>query len=84
MSRQVEQINTGEDDEEATEQRDRADGIGGIESLEENKRGTDRGGRKGDIVEGVDTKSQLISATRGSVGLSTHIEVEKEFKALLK
>lgn len=58
MSRQVEQINTGEDYEESAQQRNRADRIGGIETLEENKRGADRCGREGDIVKRIDAAKE--------------------------
>lgn len=54
VSRQVEQVDAGEDDQESAKQGNCVHGIGGVESLEENKRSAERGGRKGDIVEGVD------------------------------
>lgn len=52
---QVEQINSGEGDEEATEEGESADSIGRVEALEENERSTQCCRSKGDIVERVDT-----------------------------
>lgn len=37
VSREVEEVNAGEDDEESTEQGDRIDGICSVESLEKDK-----------------------------------------------
>lgn len=53
--REIEEVNTSENDEKSTKKGDRVDGIRGIESLEQNKRGAKRSGRKCDIVERVDT-----------------------------
>jgi hypothetical protein len=53
VSREVEKINTGKNDEESTEKGNCIDGIRGIESLEQNERGAKRSGRKCDIIERV-------------------------------
>ena len=55
LARQVEQVNTSEDGEETTKQRDGVDGVGSVESFEKNKRGDQGEGREGDIVERIDT-----------------------------
>lgn len=55
VSRQVQQVDSGENDQESTQQRDCVDGIGGVESLEQNKRCAQRGGRERDIVQRVNT-----------------------------
>lgn len=90
MSRKVEKVHSREDDEETTQQGDCVDCIGGIETLEENERSAERSCRERHIVEGVDTMEELFISTpvlafvvSEFLGLSTHIEVEKAFNALL-
>ena len=61
MSGEVQQVDPGKDDQESTQQRDRVDGIRGVESLEEDERGAKRGGGKRDIVQRVDTVSRCVS-----------------------
>ena len=55
MSRKVQKVDTGEDNQESTEQRNCVDGIGSIEPLEEDERGAERGSSKRHVVQGVDT-----------------------------
>lgn len=55
MSRKVQEIYTGKDDEESTEKGKRVDGICRVEPLEEDERGAQRGGGEGHIIEGVDS-----------------------------
>lgn len=57
-SREVEKVDTGENDEEAAEQRNGVDGIGSVESTEQDEGGAECGGRKGDIVKRVDTEAR--------------------------
>lgn len=57
MSREVQKVDAGEDNEESAEQRNGVHGIGGIETFEENKRGAQGGCGEGDIVEWVNTIS---------------------------
>lgn len=53
VPREVQQVDAREDDQEATEQRDRVHGFGGVEALEEDEGGTQRGGGESDIVQRV-------------------------------
>lgn len=62
MSRKVQKVDTGKDDQESTEQRNCVDGIGGIEPLEENKRGAECGSGERDVVQGVDTVSNMLAS----------------------
>lgn len=52
---EIEEIDAGEDDEEAAEEGEGIDGVGGVEAAEENEGGAERGGREGDVVERVDS-----------------------------
>lgn len=52
---EVEEEDAGEDDEEATEERDGIDGVGGIEALEEDEGGDEDGGRECYVVDGAYT-----------------------------
>lgn len=85
MAREVQEINASEDDEESTKQRYRVDGVGGVESLEEDKGGTEGRGGKRNVIEWVHTVGgpRLVTGL-GRQSESAYIEVEKEFKALLK
>ena len=47
---QIEQIHTGEGNEEATKQGQGVDYIAGVEALEENEGGTKRGCSEGDVI----------------------------------
>lgn len=85
VSRQIEQVDSGEDNQESAQQGNGVNGIGSVESLEENKRSAERGGRKGDIVEGIDAvERSLLAGVGGNRVSSAYMEVENEFKALLK
>lgn len=53
VSGEVEEIHAGEDDQEPAQQGDRIHGIGGVEPLKEDERGTQGGSGKRNIVEGV-------------------------------
>lgn len=61
VSREVKEVNAGEDDEESTQKGNGIDSVRGIESLEQNERGAKRSGRKSDIVERVDTAKEEIA-----------------------
>lgn len=56
-SRQIEQIDSSENDEETTEQGDRVYRVGRVETAEKDKRRAKSCGRKGDIVERIHTGS---------------------------
>lgn len=55
VARKVQKIHASENDEESTKQRYRVNGVGGVESLEEDKGGTEGRGGKGHVVEWVHT-----------------------------
>jgi len=52
---EVEEVDTCEDDEEAGEERERVDYIGGVEAAVEDERGAESCGCEGNVVEGVYT-----------------------------
>ena len=54
FAREVEQVDAGEDDEEAGEERDGVDGGGGVEAAEEDEAGDEGEGGEGNVIEGVD------------------------------
>lgn len=58
--REVEEVDAGEDDEEAAEQGDGVNGGGGVEALEEEAGGDEGAGGEGDVVEGVDAGGGLV------------------------
>ena len=55
---EVEQVDAGEDDEEATEEGDGVDGVGCVEAPEEDKGGAEGCCGEGNIVEGVHTANR--------------------------
>lgn len=86
---EVQQVDSGEDDQKSTEQRDRVDSIGGVESFEEDERGAKCCGGKRNIVQWVDTFSRLLALHFNSYSLIrgdllTYMDVENWFSALLK
>ena len=52
---QVEQVDAGEGDEEAGQQREGVHGIGGVETAEEDEGGAESGGGEGHVIQRVDT-----------------------------
>ena len=64
FAREVEEVNTGEDCEEAAQKRNGVDCVAGIESLEEDKGGDESACGEGDVVQRVDTgkvsKGQMV------------------------
>jgi hypothetical protein len=48
---EIKQVNAGKGDEEADQEGDGVDGVGGIKSREEDERGAENGGGEGDIVK---------------------------------
>lgn len=60
FAREVEEVDAGEDDEEAAEQGDGVDGGGGVEALEEEAGGDEGACGEGDVVEGVDAGGGLV------------------------
>lgn len=53
VAAEVEEVDAREGDKEAADEGERVDGFGGVEALEEDKRGAERGGGECDIVKGV-------------------------------
>lgn len=53
LAGQVEEVDAGEDDQEAAEETDGVDGVGGVEAAEEDEGGEEGEGREGYVVEGV-------------------------------
>jgi hypothetical protein len=51
---EVEEVDAGEDDEEAAEEGEGVDGGGGVEAAEEDEGGDEGEGCEGYVVEGVD------------------------------
>jgi hypothetical protein len=66
LTREVEEVDAGEDYEETTQERDCVDGIAGVEALEEDKGRDEGAGGEGDVVQRVDTRE----FSRGSYGRS--------------
>lgn len=62
MSREVQEVNTGEDNEESAEQRYCVDGVGCVEPLEKDEGGAEGCGCKGNIVKWVHTVGGTILA----------------------
>jgi len=65
FAREVEEVDAGEDDEEAAEQGDGVDCVGGVEALEEDEGGAEGAGCEGYVVEGVDTKGRVVLVKSG-------------------
>jgi hypothetical protein len=88
LPRNVEQVDTHKDDEEATQEGNRVDSSSGVEALEENGRGRDGSCREEDIVDRV--HAVLCQAGSGRIGIhgqgtrSAHTFVENVSRALLK
>ena len=82
FAREVEEVDAGEDDEEAAEQGDGVDGGGGVEALEEEAGGDEGAGGEGDVVEGVDAGGRLVLNSSGLK--ATYMLVENWLRALLK
>lgn len=59
FSREVEQVDAGEDGEEAAEKGDGVDGVGGVEAAEEDEGCAEGAGGEGYVVEGVDAAISL-------------------------
>jgi hypothetical protein len=57
----VEEVDTGEDYEEAGEEREGVYGVGGVEAAVEDEGGAEGGGCEGYVVEGVDAVELSIS-----------------------
>lgn len=55
VSRKVEEIHAGEDNQESAKKRDGIDGVGGVEAFEKDKRSAKRSCSERDVVERVDT-----------------------------
>lgn len=66
---EVEEVDAGENCQEAAEEGDGVDGVGGVEAAEEDEGGAEGAGCEGYVVEGVDSgvlvsKSQLWEKSR--------------------
>jgi len=86
-AREVEEVDAREGDEEAADQRDGVDRVGGVEAAEEDEGGAEGGGREGYVVEGVDAghnQYQYDGAEHVVWRAETHILVGNWLSALLK
>lgn len=59
-SRQIEEIDSSENDEETTKQGNRVHGVGSIETPKKDERSAKSCGRKGDIVQRVHAESHQM------------------------
>lgn len=86
-ARQVQEVDPREGDEEAAEEGECVDGVGGVETAVEYERGTEGCGREGDVVEGVDAArviSSLDTVNVQYIGKETYMLVGNWLNALLK
>lgn len=60
LARQIEKVDTGEDREEAAEERDGVACVDGVETLEEQERGDEGECREGHVVQGIDAAEKLV------------------------
>jgi hypothetical protein len=75
FAREVEEVDAGEDDEEAAEKGDCVYGVAGVEALEENKRCDEGAGGKGDVVQRIYTGG-LASVWQSGKNNNAHVGVE--------
>jgi hypothetical protein len=83
---EVEEVDAGEDDEEAANEGDGVDGVCRVEAAEEDEGGDEGESRKCDIVEWVDAAplSVFLPDPAAYMVLQTHIFVSNWLNALLK
>ena len=62
FSRKIEEVDAGEDDEEAAKEGDCVHGIGRVEAAEEDEGGAEGEGRERDVVKRVDASFTLAAA----------------------
>lgn len=90
LSRDVQEVDTHEDDQKAAEQGDGVDASGRVEPLEQDGRGDDRASGESDVVDRVDTgvggvpEAKEGGRGRGRKTITTYTLVEKVSSALLK
>lgn len=64
FAREVEEVDAGEDGQEAAEERDGVDDVGCVEASEQDEGREEGAGREGDVVEGVYAAKMLVTRTQ--------------------
>jgi hypothetical protein len=76
VAREIEEVDTGEDDEESAEQRDCVYSRCGVEALEKQERRDEGTSREAYIVEGIHTINVSFVALKDNEGADAYMFVE--------